>query len=91
MPLRNTNRGIGLALASALAGLAGCGEPTPAEPAHGEAAVSGEYERGPHRGRMLRDGDLAIEMTISIRVNAEENFVFIAKRILFWGDTEQGR
>jgi cobalt-zinc-cadmium efflux system membrane fusion protein len=64
MSLRNTKRGIGLALAIALSGLAGCGEPTPAEPAHGEAAASGEYERGPHRGRMLRDGDLAIEMTI---------------------------
>jgi len=64
MSLRNTKRGIGLALAVALSGLAGCGEPTPAEPAHGEAAASGEYERGPHRGRMLRDGDFAIEMTI---------------------------
>jgi cobalt-zinc-cadmium efflux system membrane fusion protein len=26
--------------------------------------AAGEYERGPHRGRMLRDGDFAIEMTI---------------------------
>jgi len=64
MSLRNTKRGIGLALAVALSGLAGCGEPTPPEPPHGEAAANGEYERGPHRGRMLRDGDLAIEMTI---------------------------
>jgi cobalt-zinc-cadmium efflux system membrane fusion protein len=29
-----------------------------------DAAVSADYERGPHRGRMLRDGDFAIEMTI---------------------------
>jgi cobalt-zinc-cadmium efflux system membrane fusion protein len=64
MSLRNTKCGIGLAVAIALTGLAGCGEPTPEEPAHGEAAASGAYERGPHRGRMLRDGDLAIEMTI---------------------------
>ncbi|MEQ1819005.1 MAG: efflux RND transporter periplasmic adaptor subunit [Terricaulis sp.] len=33
-----------------------------AEGEHEEAAA--EYERGPHRGRMLRDGDFAIEMTI---------------------------
>jgi len=31
---------------------------------HGEAKAEAEFERGPHRGRMLRDGDLAIEMTI---------------------------
>lgn len=44
-------------------GLAGCGErPVPAE-ASGQAGA-GEYERGPHRGRMLRDGDFALEMTI---------------------------
>lgn len=29
----------------------------------GEAA-SADYERGPHNGRMLRDGDFAVEMTI---------------------------
>jgi cobalt-zinc-cadmium efflux system membrane fusion protein len=34
-----------------------------AVPAHEEAAAA-DYERGPHRGRMLRDGDFAIEMTI---------------------------
>ncbi len=43
----------------------GCGEGPAAssESEHGEAAVS-DYERGPHRGRMLRDGDFAVEMTI---------------------------
>lgn len=30
---------------------------------HGET-VAAEYERGPHRGRMLRDGDFALEITI---------------------------
>ncbi len=29
-----------------------------------EHAASGEMERGPHRGRMLRDGNFAIEVTI---------------------------
>lgn len=44
---------------------AGCGEkPVSAEAAEHSAAATTEYERGPHRGRMLRDGDLAIEMTI---------------------------
>jgi cobalt-zinc-cadmium efflux system membrane fusion protein len=32
---------------------------------HGEAqAAEAEFERGPHNGRMLRDGDVAVEMTI---------------------------
>lgn len=53
------------ACAVALLAVAGCGGPTPAvEAEHGEAAASADYERGPHRGRMLRDGDFAVEMTI---------------------------
>jgi cobalt-zinc-cadmium efflux system membrane fusion protein len=45
--------------------LAGCGrdDAPAAEAGHGEAAAA-EYERGPHRGRMLRDGDFALEVTI---------------------------
>jgi len=58
------NATIGLALVIALMGLAGCGEAPPSSPADAEAAASGEFERGPHRGRMLRDGDMAVEMTI---------------------------
>ena len=35
------------------------------EPAATEhAAATGSYERGPHNGRMLREGDLSIEVTI---------------------------
>ena len=30
---------------------------------HGEAAAA-DFERGPHRGRLLRDGDFALEVTI---------------------------
>ena len=48
--------------------LAACGgdkaTSTESEAGHGAAATSGEYERGPHRGRMLRDGDFALEVTI---------------------------
>lgn len=48
-----------------VAALAACSGPSP-EPAAGEtaAAASAEYERGPHRGRMLRDGNFALEITI---------------------------
>lgn len=59
----NLSTGIVLALAVALA--AGCGASKPAEASgeHEEAAAD-EYERGPHRGRMLRDGAFAVEVTI---------------------------
>jgi len=45
--------------------LASCGRETAAPPVgeHGAAPVA-EFERGPHRGRMLRDGDFALEITI---------------------------
>jgi membrane fusion protein, heavy metal efflux system len=41
---------------------AACGGGGAPEGEHEAAAA--DYERGPHRGRMLRDGDFAIEMTI---------------------------
>lgn len=48
--------------------LAACGrdQSTAESTAEGEPAApaSAEYERGPHRGRMLRDGDFALEVTI---------------------------
>ncbi|ASY43942.1 HlyD family secretion protein [Sphingobium xenophagum] len=43
--------------------LTACGE-APPEASGEPAAAAAEYERGPHRGRMLRDGDFAVEMTI---------------------------
>ncbi|MDT0499217.1 efflux RND transporter periplasmic adaptor subunit [Algiphilus sp. W345] len=50
-------------LATALL-LSACSDPqTAAMPAHGEQATA-DYERGPHRGRMLRDGDFALELQI---------------------------
>jgi len=52
-------------MALALAGLlSACGEPAAPADAHGEEAAAEEFERGPHRGRMLRDGDFAVEITI---------------------------
>lgn len=54
---------LALCLTSALS-LTACGErPEPAE-TEGHIAKAGDYERGPHRGRMLRDGDFALEVTI---------------------------
>lgn len=45
--------------------LSACGEKkTEAGHDHGHEAAAAEFERGPHRGRMLRDGDFALEMTI---------------------------
>ena len=57
-------RGFALAGMLALGALAGCGSggAKPAAEEHGAAAT--EFERGPHRGRMLRDGDFAVEVTI---------------------------
>lgn len=49
----------------AVALLASCSDGPPTKENGEKAAVAaGEYERGPHRGRMLRDGDLALEITI---------------------------
>ncbi len=46
-----------------IAPLAACGGGADA-PAEGEGKSASEYEKGPHNGRMLRDGDFAIEVTI---------------------------
>jgi cobalt-zinc-cadmium efflux system membrane fusion protein len=43
--------------------LAACGGETPTEEA-AEGAPAEDYERGPHNGRMLRDKDFAVEVTI---------------------------
>lgn len=57
-------RRIAAVAVAAMAALAGCGEPsggaTPGE--HG--AAKEDFERGPHRGRMLRSGNFALEITI---------------------------
>lgn len=48
----------------AIVPLVSCGEGPATEEGSEETAAAGEYERGPHRGRMLRDGDFALEITI---------------------------
>jgi len=53
-------------LIAALLPLAACGGGNSANKAgeQGEAPAAGDYERGPQNGRMLRDGNFAIEMTV---------------------------
>ncbi len=58
---RSSLRRIAAALMLAALSLAACGGGGGGEAEdHGEA----EYERGPHNGRLLRDGDFALEITI---------------------------
>jgi cobalt-zinc-cadmium efflux system membrane fusion protein len=45
-------------------GLFGCGSGAPPKADAQEAKQGDEYEKGPHRGRMLRSGAFAIEVTI---------------------------
>ena len=54
---------IAFALAAIIgtASLSGCG--STAEPVEAEVAA-GDYAKGPHNGRLLTDGDFALEMTI---------------------------
>ena len=45
--------------------LGACGGTSPPSGSGSDAAAAGEgYERGPHRGRMLRDGNLALELQV---------------------------
>lgn len=48
----------------AIALLASCSDGSATKAGDAETAAAEEYERGPHRGRMLRDGDFALEITI---------------------------
>lgn len=54
---------IALALTLSFA-LIGCGESTSIDESAESRVVADDFERGPHNGRMLRDGAFAIEVTI---------------------------
>lgn len=47
-----------------LAACGGSAEPTAAGDGHGAEASADDFERGPHGGRMLRNGDFALEVKI---------------------------
>ena len=57
-----TRRIIAVMMLGLTVGVSACGQGT-ADKA-GEEVAAGDYERGPNRGRMLRDGDFALEVTI---------------------------
>lgn len=57
---RSWMRAAAVALMLSLGAACGAGNRAEGE----DAAATADYERGPHRGRMLRDGEFAIEMTI---------------------------
>ncbi|KGM56154.1 cation transporter [Lysobacter arseniciresistens ZS79] len=44
--------------------LAACGGANEPQAENAESAAAADYERGPHNGRMLRDGNFALEVTI---------------------------
>lgn len=58
-----SRRLVAVSLISLAVSIAACGQGGGANPAEAEAEA-GDYERGPHNGRMLRDGDFALEVTI---------------------------
>lgn len=58
-----TRFALSLMFCLTLAACGGAGPPASFDPS-AEAAAAGDYERGPNRGRMLRDGDFALEVTI---------------------------
>lgn len=57
-----SRRTMAVSLLALAVGVSACGQGA-AEKAEGKVPA-GEYERGPHRGRMLRDGDFALEITL---------------------------
>ena len=59
-----SRRMIAASLLALAVGVSACGQGT-AEKAEGaEAAAAAAYERGPHNGRLLRDGDFSLEITL---------------------------
>ena len=63
--MTQTSGRLACVLGASVIALAGCGDRggAPAE-APSEAVAAGDYERGPHGGRMLRSGDFALELTV---------------------------
>ena len=55
---------LGAASVIALGLLTACGDAATDKNEAEASATAGEYERGPHNGRMLRDGSFAIELTV---------------------------
>ena len=61
---RTSATALGGVLTAMALTLTACSGGDQAAKPEGGAAVAADYERGPHNGRLLRDGDFAIEVTI---------------------------
>jgi len=61
---RTSASALGGVLTAVALTLSACGGGDQAAKPESEAAAAADYERGPHNGRLLRDGDFAIEVTI---------------------------
>ncbi|SPU45210.1 Cation efflux system protein CzcB [Brevundimonas diminuta] len=61
---RTSATALGGVLTAVALTLSACSGGDQAAKPEGEAAAAADYERGPHNGRLLRDGDFAIEVTI---------------------------
>ena len=57
-------RGAAALLIFATLGLGACSQRTETAPTEGEHAATAAFERGPHNGRLLRDGPFALEVTV---------------------------
>lgn len=60
---RRAGARLAFTLAVSVLALSACGDKAKA-PAEGHEPAAADFERGPHRGRMLRSGDFALEITI---------------------------
>ncbi|WP_298747875.1 HlyD family efflux transporter periplasmic adaptor subunit [uncultured Brevundimonas sp.] len=61
IPLR---RFIAASFLTLAVGLSACGQGGAGKEEGAEAAAAADFERGPHNGRLLRDGDFALEITL---------------------------
>ena len=59
-----SRRIIAASLLALVVGVSACGQGKAEKAEGGEAAAAADYERGPHNGRLLRDGDFSVEITI---------------------------
>ncbi|MGS0997548.1 efflux RND transporter periplasmic adaptor subunit [Rhodanobacter sp. UC4436_H3] len=64
MKILSINRAALALLILAPLALGACSDRAAQEPAEGEHAAAEAFERGPHNGRLLRDGPFALEVTV---------------------------
>ncbi len=60
----SSRRIIAASLLALALGVSACGQGATEKAEGAEGAAAADYERGPHNGRLLRDGDFSLEITI---------------------------